>query len=186
MGKQWGVHYTNLAIAVRLKICIFRSAYQRRLGESTCFNTWADGHSYNRIQGRHWRRLQNLSAGTWRLSQGVYEKPKKWETLRHEERKPRYACAKNHVLKFIRKRSKEPKRQNTYLETCAPSEDSDQPAHSRSLIRIFTERILDRHRCSVSSCGQRRLRSDCADAQADLSLRWTHLPEGMFSHVAVQ
>ena len=26
--------------------------------------------------------------------------------------------------------------------TCAPSEDSDQPAHSRSLIRIFTGRFL--------------------------------------------
>ena len=26
----------------------------------------------------------------------------------------------------------EPKRQKTYLRTCATSEDSDQPAHSRS------------------------------------------------------
>ena len=32
---------------------------------------------------------------------------------------------------------------NTYLRKCAPREDSDQPAHSRSLIRIFTGRILD-------------------------------------------
>ena len=30
----------------------------------------------------------------------------------------------------------------TYLRKCAPSKDSDQPAHSRSLIRIFTDRIL--------------------------------------------
>ena len=37
----------------------------------------------------------------------------------------------------------------------APSEDSDQPAHSRSLIRIFTGRILDSHWCWVSSCGHR-------------------------------
>ena len=36
-----------------------------------------------------------------------------------------------------------PQRQKTYLRTCAPSEDSDQPAHSRSLIRIFPWRILD-------------------------------------------
>ena len=28
-----------------------------------------------------------------------------------------------------------------YLRKCAPSEDSDQTAHSRSLIRIFTGRI---------------------------------------------
>ena len=32
-------------------------------------------------------------------------------------------------------------------------EDSDQPAHSRSPIRIFTWRILDREGCKVSSCG---------------------------------
>ena len=36
----------------------------------------------------------------------------------------------------------------------------------------------------ISLCGQRRLRSYCADAQADLSLRWSHISEGMFSHVA--
>ena len=47
--------------------------------------------------------------------------------------------------------------QKTYLLTCAPSEDSDQPAHSRSLIRIFTERILDSQGCKVSSCGQKTL-----------------------------
>ena len=34
-----------------------------------------------------------------------------------------------------------PQCQKTYLQTSAPSEDSDQPAHSRRLIRIFTERI---------------------------------------------
>ena len=31
----------------------------------------------------------------------------------------------------------------TFFLTCAPSEDSDQPAHSRSLIRIFAGRIWD-------------------------------------------
>ena len=30
-----------------------------------------------------------------------------------------------------------------YLRTCAPNEDSDQPVRLRSLIRIFTRRILD-------------------------------------------
>ena len=33
--------------------------------------------------------------------------------------------------------------------------------------------------------GQRRLWSDCADAQANLSLRWVHISEGTFSLVAV-
>ena len=28
--------------------------------------------------------------------------------------------------------------------------------------------------------------SDCADVQADLSLLWTHISEGTFSHVAAQ
>ena len=32
----------------------------------------------------------------------------------------------------------------------------------------------------MSSCGQRRLKSDCADAQSDLSLRWTHMTENTF------
>ena len=53
----------------------------------------------------------------------------------------------------------------TYLRTCTLSEDSDQTAHSRSLIWIFIERILNSQGCKVSSCGQWRLRSDCADAQ---------------------
>ena len=44
--------------------------------------------------------------------------------------------------------------------------------HSRSLIRIFTGRILG---CQVSSCRQRRLWSECTDMQADLRLRWAPL-----------
>ena len=47
----------------------------------------------------------------------------------------------------------EPQGQKPYLQTCAPSEDSDQPAHSRSLIRIFTGRMLDSQGCKVSPCG---------------------------------
>ena len=70
-----------------------------------------------------------------------------------------------------------------YLRTRAPSEDSDQTAHSRSLIRIFTGRNLDSKGRNVSPCGHRRLKSDCADAQADLSLRWVHMSESMFSYV---
>ena len=38
----------------------------------------------------------------------------------------------------------QPQRQKTYPRICEPSLDSDQPAHSHSLIRIFTRRILDR------------------------------------------
>ena len=61
------------------------------------------------------------------------------------------------------------KREKTYLRTRAPSEDSDQPALSRSLIRVFTgrmqmTRILDIHRTHSED-------SD-STAQTDLCLRW--------------
>ena len=36
----------------------------------------------------------------------------------------------------------------------------------------------------LSSCGQRRLRSDWANAQAHLSLRWAHMPFCWFCHEA--
>ena len=36
----------------------------------------------------------------------------------------------------------------------------------------------------VSSCGKRRLKWVCADAQANLGHRWAHVSEGTFSHVA--
>ena len=68
--------------------------------------------------------------------------------------------------------------------TCAPSEYSDLPVQSHSWNRIVTVRILDSIGCKVSSCGQRRLWSDCADAQSDQSLRWAHMSEGTFYHAA--
>ena len=55
---------------------------------------------------------------------------------------------------------------------------------SRSLIKIISGCIIDSQGCF--SCGQRRLKSDCAYAQADLSFRWIHMLEGTFSRVAVQ
>ena len=36
----------------------------------------------------------------------------------------------------------EPQRKKTYQLTCAPNEDSNQPAHPRSLIRVFVVKIL--------------------------------------------
>ena len=50
--------------------------------------------------------------------------------------------------------------------------------HCSALIQIHSIVSYD----SVS--GQRRPRSDCADAQADLGLRCSHVPEDMFSHDA--
>ena len=56
----------------------------------------------------------------------------------------------------------------------APSEDSDQPGHPPSLFRVIVVRLMGSKGSKLSSCGQRRLWSDWADAQADLSLRWAH------------
>ena len=59
----------------------------------------------------------------------------------------------------------------------APSEDSDQPGHTPSLIRVFAVRMK---RVWILSymyplSAQQRLRSDWTDAQADMSLSWAHL-----------
>ena len=57
---------------------------------------------------------------------------------------------------------------------CAPSEDSDQPGHLSSLIRVFTVRMKKAWVLRYPLSAQRRFCSDWADAQADLSLRWAH------------
>ena len=57
---------------------------------------------------------------------------------------------------------------------CASNEDSDQPGHPPSLIRVFAVRMKKAWVLSYPLCAQRRLWSDWADAQADLSLRWAH------------
>ena len=69
---------------------------------------------------------------------------------------------------------------------CAPSEDSDQPGHPPSLIRVFAVRIKKAWVLSYPMSAQRRLWSDWADAQADLSLRWAHMPLCWFCHEAAQ
>ena len=55
-------------------------------------------------------------------------------------------------------------RQKTYLRTYAPSEVSEQPAHSHSLIRIFTGHIYWSQGCKVASRRQQRLirQRECA------------------------
>ena len=40
--------------------------------------------------------------------------------------------------------------------------------------------ILDKQEYKVSSCGQ------CADAQTNMNLRWAHMTEGPFFHIAAQ
>ena len=57
---------------------------------------------------------------------------------------------------------------------CAPSEDTDQPGHLPSLIRVFAVRMKKPQVLSYPLSAQRRLWSDWVDAQADLSLRWVY------------
>ena len=67
---------------------------------------------------------------------------------------------------------------------CAPREDSDQPGHPpslirvftvlRSLIRVFAVRMRKPWVLSYPLSAQRRLWSNWVDAQADLSLCWAH------------
>ena len=73
----------------------------------------------------------------------------------------------------------EPPRDKTNKMACAPSEDSNQPGHPPSLIRVFAALGPE-----LSSCGQRRLWSDWADAHADLSLCWAQMPLCWFCHDA--
>ena len=52
---------------------------------------------------------------------------------------------------------------------------------SLRILAVWSDSSLGgRQGCKVSKCGQRRLRSDCADAQADLSLRWARISEGRY------
>ena len=68
---------------------------------------------------------------------------------------------------------------------CAPSEDSDQPGHPPSLIRVFTVRMKKPWVFSYPLSAQWRLWLDWADAQADLSLLGIH-SFCWFCHVVAQ
>ena len=57
---------------------------------------------------------------------------------------------------------------------CASSEDSDHPGHPPSLIRVFAVRMKKPWVLSYPLSALRRLWSDWADAQSDLSLHWAH------------
>ena len=62
----------------------------------------------------------------------------------------------------------------TYLRTCAPSEHSDQHAHSCSLIRIFTGHILDSQRSLLTTKTLIWLRG----CKGWFCLRLAHMSEG--------
>ena len=85
------------------------------------------------------------------------------------------------ILKHSRIEAKETKIQIIWAATwqnqqsdCVPSEDSDQPRHPLSLISVFDVRMKKTWVFSNRLSAQRKLWSDWADAQADLSLLWAH------------
>ena len=79
-----------------------------------------------------------------------------------------------------------PAHDKTNKMTCTSSEDSDQPGHPPSLIRVFAVRMKKAWVLCYPLSAQRRLWSDWADAQADLSLRLAHMPFCWFCHEAAQ
>ena len=66
----------------------------------------------------------------------------------------------------------EPSQEKTSKLTCASREDSDQPGHPLSLIRVLAVRMKKAWVLSYPLSVQRWLWSDWIDAQADLSFRW--------------
>ena len=62
----------------------------------------------------------------------------------------------------------------TYNKTCATSEDSDQPAHPRSLIRVFADRMCLLQPPGYPKKYKRGPSPYWMDVQADLSLCWSH------------
>ena len=80
-------------------------------------------------------------------------------------------------------KQKTPRRSSKYFElpndktnkmACAPSEDSDQPGHPPSLIRVFAVCMKKAWVLSYPLNAQQRLWSDWVNAQADPSLCWAH------------
>ena len=78
-------------------------------------------------------------------------------------------CVKTNATKTY-----EPAHDKTYRMAYMPSEDSDQPGHPPSLIRVFAVYIKKASVLSYPVSTPRRVLADWVDAQADLSSLGTH------------
>ena len=65
-------------------------------------------------------------------------------------------------------------RRNLQFDLC-DGKDSNKPLHPPSMARVLVYPSLDSPESVEGTCNQRRLWSDCADAQADLNLSWLHV-----------
>ena len=68
----------------------------------------------------------------------------------------------------------EPVHNKIYNNICVTSKDSDQPVHPPSMPTVLVWLSFDSLEATEGTCIQQRFWSDCADGQADLSLRWLH------------
>ena len=67
------------------------------------------------------------------------------------------------------------------VKTCVTSKVSDQFVHPPCIAGVFVYSSLDSLDAVDGTCDQRRLWSDYAEAQANLSLRWSHKSYCRFS-----
>ena len=109
----------------------------------------------------------------------------RWNSLRNKEDKY-ISCCQVHssTLWSMPNHASDKRSRNVrqpYLLTCAPREDSDQTAQSRSLIWIFSGRILCRQKCNVSSWEQQRLIRMCGYASWFESSLGEHIRRYIFS-----
>ena len=78
-----------------------------------------------------------------------------------------------HIIKIVSEtieRLIEPAHDITYDKTCATSEDSDQPAHPRRLIRVLADRMCLLQPQGYPKMGKREPLPYWVDVQAELSL----------------
>ena len=81
-----------------------------------------------------------------------------------------------HNICFCKKKTKYELVHDKTYKTCATSKDSDQPAHSCSLIRVFVDHMCLRRPLGYSKRSEEELLPYRVDVQADLStsLCWSH------------
>ena len=81
-----------------------------------------------------------------------------------------FKAAPFHLHCIWKKNKNEPAHDKTYNKICVTSEDSDQPAHPSSLIRVFTDHMCFPQPPGYLKKDKQDLLSYWVDVQADLSL----------------
>ena len=78
------------------------------------------------------------------------------------------------MVSWRNKKITEPAHGKSYNKACATSEHSGQPAHLRSLIRVFADRICLLQPPGYSKRDKREPLPYWVDVQAGMSLCWSH------------